>query len=126
MELFDRHLGAIATVSGCEISTADGLPTPSTQPFARVKTLISRTTAQATDLVSRFGGKAHGFIGNAFFHYDPEPGKEDDENILQTLLNLHQELSALGGHLRCAKLTYPDSIEKNWEELLRQKWEALP
>jgi len=126
VDLFDRPINAVAAETGCKMSRVDSLPIPSTNPFAWVKTTVSKAARQAADLVNRFGGKAHGFVGNAFFHYDPEPGKEDDQNSTQALQALHQEVSALGGHVRCEKLEYPENtLEKYWEDSLKAKWEAL-
>ncbi len=126
VKFFDTAIGAMAEESGCEVSKASGFPAVSPKPFARVKTLISRTLNEADSLVDRHGGRAHGYIGNAFFHYDPPAGKLNDGALIQDLQEMHVELGNLGGHVRCDKLTYPtDSIELRWEKALKQKWEAL-
>lgn len=126
VKLFDEAIEAVARETGCQAGQAEALPIPSTEPYARVKTLMSRTLDQASSLVGRFGGRACGFVGNAFFHYDPEPERSGDPELIQTLQNLHGELSALGGHVRCQKLTYPeDTPETRWERMLKEKWEAL-
>ncbi len=126
VKLFDTGFHAIAKESGCKVEAVEDSPAPSVRPHARVKTLISRTLQQADGLVRRFGGKAHGFLGNAFFHYDPPADKADSPELIQALQTLHQELGALGGHVRSDKLTYPsDTIELKWEKALREKWEAM-
>ncbi len=125
--LFDRAIGEVARRNGCGYEPIQELSPPTINPFARVKTLMSTCTRQATSLVAQLGGAAHGFVGNAFFHYDPEAGSRLSGEQLEVLHQLHREVSGVGGHVRCDSLEYPqDSIELRWEQALKEKWEALP
>lgn len=127
VELFDNAIGELADRNDCAYEPIAELSVPSAQPFARVKTLISLATQQASDLVRKIGGSAHGFVGNAFFHYDPPPDQELSDEQIDLLQKLHRNVAKLGGHVRCERLSYPqDSPELRWEQALKEKWEALP
>ncbi len=126
VKLFDQALGELAERNNCSFELIDQLAQPSVGPYARVKTLISLATQQASDLTRKLGGRAHGFVGNAFFHYDPPAGQNLSGEQLEVLQKLHRSVSKLGGHVRCDHLEYrQDAVELRWEKALREKWEAL-
>ncbi len=126
VQFYDQSIGELAQRNDCAYENLEGLDLPSPQPFVRVKTLMSAATMQAADLVSKLGGRAHGFVGNAFFPWDPADGEALDGKQLGVLERLHRDVAKQGGHLRCEKLEYPDSVELRWEQALKEKWEALP
>jgi hypothetical protein len=125
VEMHDRHLSAAAREHDLECSEADCL-TPSIKSFARVKTTISTCMDFAGRLVDQFGGHAHGFAGNGYFHYDPPQGGEANTELSAALQALHGEVGALGGHVECRAMEAPeDTIERQWEDAFKLKLEAL-
>jgi len=127
VEIYDSHLKPLVHQHHCDMTRTESLPSPQLDSFVKVKTTISQGAQQAKDLVERFGGVAHGFAGNAFFHFDPEPERRSDATLQAALQKLHENVSAQGGHVTSSVVHYPaNEVEQRLEQTFKAKLEQLP
>ena len=88
----------------------------------RVKCLPSQTMEIAAYLVKECQGKACGMLANGAILFE----MDDPEKKGDTLLALHEELAADGGHLSCAALDYQlPAHEQAWYDKLMTGWSEL-
>lgn len=124
VEQVDHFLSGAATDAGLHFSATDHAA-PVTEPYATAKTVFSRCIPDCRRLVETCGGRAHIFLGNAFIQY--ESADESDPALVPLLQELHRVYGALGGHVKCADLVYPeDAIDARWEAGFRSRLAELP
>ncbi|MDA0322811.1 MAG: hypothetical protein O2923_08870 [Verrucomicrobia bacterium] len=126
LEQYDHFLSNAATATGLHFSASE-YQVPPMVPYAAAKTVYSRCIPDCLRLVDSFGGRAHIFLGNAYFHYQPERPESGDPALGSALQQLHRDYAALGGHVTCDDLTYAgDTPDRRWESEFEAKLAALP
>ncbi|MFC1583977.1 FAD-binding oxidoreductase [Fibrobacterota bacterium] len=124
--VLQEYLDELGGKFGVEISPVDGLPVCESAPLARIKTTLSRTLPEASDLVRRFGGRSRGYLGNGFFMYQTDAARSPGDELTSYLQDLHKRVSSQGGHVDSPGLKYkPSEEEERWEEVLTEEWSKL-
>jgi hypothetical protein len=126
VEQYDHFLSDAVTDAGLHFS-ASRYRMPSPRPHAAAKTVYSRCIPDCLRLVELHGGRAHIFLGNAFFQYQPEQPGAVTPALSRALQELHDDYAGLGGHVTCDDLTYAsDTLDRQWESQFEANLAALP
>lgn len=124
VEQCDHFLSDAATGAGLHFSASEYVA-PAMHPYATAKTVYSRCIPDCRRLVELSGGRGHIFLGNGFFQY--QPGASVNSGLISLLQELHTDYGALGGHVSCPDIVYPeDTIDRKWESEFETKLATLP
>jgi glycolate oxidase FAD binding subunit len=124
LPLFDAQCHAWAEPEALDLEPLASLPARSSAPWARVQAPLDEIPLLAAEWLQRYGGRLNAHLGQGYLNI--EAIDTNEEGCLQGLHELHQRLSALGGHCEHPSLEpEPSAPQARWEAEWLKKLEAV-